>query len=166
MHVKKTTLDGVLEVNLENFSDHRGEYVETYNLDLYSSKGIDVRFIQDDYSRSVRNVFRGIHGDQTTWKLVSCLSGEIKLVVVNCDKDSEHFGKYEFFILSEENRKQILIPPKFGNGHYVVSESAIFFYKQSTYYSREDQFSYKYDEAGFGIDWGENFKPILSKRDS
>ena len=140
--VKNTKLDGVLLIEPEPFCDNRGYYLETYNEQLYAEKGITVRFIQDDVSVSKKNVLRGIHGDAKTWKLISCLHGEFYLVVVNCDSESGNFGKWQSFILSDENRLQVLVPPKYGNGHLVLSDKTIFHYKQSTYYNPAKQFTY------------------------
>ena len=74
--VEKTKLDGVLLIQLDAFEDHRGEYVETYNERDYQAAGIDVRFVQDDYSISTKHVLRGLHGDAETWKLITCPYGE------------------------------------------------------------------------------------------
>lgn len=164
MKVEKTRLEGVLMVRLDAFEDHRGYYVETYNADLYARSGIAVNFIQDDISVSKKNVLRGIHGDSETYKLISCLYGEFYLVVVNCNKDSSDFGKWEAFELSDKNRLQIFIPPKFGNGHLVLSETSIFHYKQSTYYDPKKQFTYKWNDPVFNISWPIK-DPILSRRD-
>ena len=94
-----------------------------------------MKFLQDDISVSSQHVLRGIHGDAETWKLISCMYGKFYLVVVNCDNDSPDFGKWQSFVLSDRNRHQVLIPPKHGNGHLVLSEKAIFHYKQNTYYN-------------------------------
>lgn len=164
MDIKKTDLDGVLLIRCESFEDHRGEYVETYSENLYRAAGIDVHFVQDDISVSTRDVLRGIHGDQETWKLVSCLHGKFYLVVVNCDTASESFGRWQSFVLSEKNRQQVLIPPKHGNGHLVLSEEAIFHYKQSTDYNPGGQFTYKWNDPALNI-WWPISNPILSRRD-
>ena len=164
MEVRKTNLEGVLLVKLDVFEDFRGEYVETYNEGLYRKNGIDVKFIQDDISVSSRNVLRGIHGDSETWKLISCLYGKFYLVVVNCDDRSGDFAKWQSFVLSERNRMQVLVPPSYGNAHLVLSDTTIFHYKQSTYYDRSKQFTYRWDEARFNI-WWPTKNPILSQRD-
>jgi len=121
MQVSKTKLDGVLLVKPDVFEDFRGQYVEIYNDKLYAEHGITVKFVQDDISVSSHHVLRGIHGDAETWKLVSCLYGKFYLVVVNCDKASKSFGQWQAFVLSDANRQQVLIPPKHGNGHVVLS---------------------------------------------
>ena len=164
MEVSSTELKGVLLIKLDVFEDFRGEYVETYNEALYRENGIDVKFVQDDISVSSRNVLRGIHGDRETWKLISCLYGKFYLVVVNGDSKSSDFGKWQSFVLSDKNRIQVLVPPNYGNGHLVLSDTAIFHYKQSTYYDRSKQFTYRWDDPRFNI-WWPIKTPILSKRD-
>lgn len=161
--VELTKLDGVLLIKPSIFKDHRGQYVEIYNEDLYRKSGIDVKFLQDDISVSSKDVLRGIHGDSQTWKLISCLYGEFYLVVVNWDSSSSQYRQWESFVLSEKNRVQVLVPPRFGNGHLVLSERAIFHYKQSTYYNRAGQFTILWNNPELKINWPiEN--PILSKR--
>jgi len=164
MEVTKTKLDGVLLIKPEVFEDHRGEYVETYNEELYQKNGISVKFVQDDISVSTQNVLRGIHGDEETWKLISCLYGKFYLVVVNCDTESKDFGKWQSFVLSDRNRHQVLVPPKHGNGHLILSERAIFHYKQNTYYNPKGQFTYKWNDPKLNI-WWPIKNPILSQRD-
>jgi dTDP-4-dehydrorhamnose 3,5-epimerase len=164
MEVSKTKLEGVLLVKPEVFEDFRGQYVETYNDKLYAEHGITAKFVQDDISVSSRHVLRGIHGDAETWKLVSCLYGKFYLVVVNCDKQSRSFGQWQSFVLSDGNRLQVLIPPKHGNGHVVLSDQAIFHYKQSSYYNPSGQFTYKWDDPALKIWWPVK-QPLLSERD-
>ncbi len=165
LNVEKTDLEGVLLIKPDVFRDFRGDYAMTYNEALYRERGIPVRFVEDDISMSHRGVLRGIHGDAVTWKLVSCLLGEFLLAVVNCDRDSPQFGKWSTFLLSEQNRHQVLVPAKFGNAHLVLSERAIFCYKQSAYYDRSRQFTYRWDEPRFGIQWPTR-TPVLSERDA
>jgi dTDP-4-dehydrorhamnose 3,5-epimerase len=165
MEVSKTGLDGVLLINPPTvFEDLRGSYVELYNEDLYARMGITVKFVQDDISVSSQNVLRGIHGDDKTWKLISCLHGKFYLVVVNWNDGSPQFGKWESFVLSDRNRLQVLVPPKFGNGHLVLSDLAIFHYKQSTYYDRAGQFTLLWNDPQLNI-WWPIKNPILSMRD-
>ena len=164
MDVCQTELEGVLKIKPYVFKDFRGEYVETYNEAEYIENGIDVKFIQDDISVSTKNVLRGIHGDATTWKLISCHYGKFYLVVVNCDTESTDFGKWESFVLSDKNRMQVLVPPKYGNGHLVLSDMTIFHYKQNTYYDRSGQFTYRWNDERFNIFWPVK-SPILSQRD-
>ena len=162
--VTKTQLEGVLMIQPDVFEDFRGQYIETYNEALYQQHEINVKFIQDDISVSSQHVLRGLHGDEKTWKLVSCLYGTFYFVVVNVDKNSPDFGKWQSFTLSDKNRLQILVPPKHANGHLVLSKSAIFSYKQSENYDRASQFSYKWNDPVFSI-WWPIKNPILSQRD-
>lgn len=164
MIVEKTKLKGVLLIKLDAFEDHRGQYLETYNKQRYHECGIDLEFVQDDISISSKNVLRGIHGDALTWKLISCLHGKFYLVVVNCNKSDGDFGKWQSFVLSDSNHHQVLVPPKYGNGHLVLTEKAIFHYKQSTYYNPQDQFTYLWNDPQFNI-WWPIKNPILSRRD-
>jgi len=166
MRVETCELPGVLKITPPTvFEDFRGFYVETYNEKLYREAGIDVHFVQDDFSCSKKNVLRGIHGDAGTFKLISCPHGTFYMVVVDCDPDSDNFSKWVSFTLSEDNPMQILVPPKHGLAHLVLSETAVFSYKQSTYYDRASQFTYRYDDDRFGIEWPVS-DPVLSERDS
>ncbi|MGA2248658.1 MAG: dTDP-4-dehydrorhamnose 3,5-epimerase family protein [Verrucomicrobiota bacterium] len=165
LQVTKTKLEGVLLIQPPTiFEDFRGSYVETYNEELYQKAGI-IKMVQDDISTSSRHVLRGLHGDGETWKLVSCPYGKFYLVVLNYDQESKQFGQWESFALSDTNRLQVLIPPKFGNGHLILSETAIFHYKQSCYYNRAGQFSIAWNDARFKIWWPVK-DPVLSQRDA
>lgn len=147
------------------FEDFRGSYVETYNRDIYRRAGIDQDFLQDDISTSTRHVLRGIHGDGDTWKLVSCLYGKFYLVVLDLDPDSPTHGRWTGFTLSDSNRLQVLVPPMHGNGHVVMSDVAIFHYKQTTQYNRAGQFTVPWNDPRHQIFWPVA-SPILSVRDS
>jgi dTDP-4-dehydrorhamnose 3,5-epimerase len=164
MKVEKTKLDGVLLIKLDPFRDFRGMYLEIYNEELYKKNGVDISFVQDDFSVSSKHVLRGFHGDSDTWKLISCLEGALYLAVVNCDTESLNFGKWQGFTLSRENAQQVLIPPKYGNAHLVLTDEAIFHYKQNTYYAPEKQFSYTWNDPRFKV-WWPIKNPILSERD-
>ena len=165
IQVSQTSLKGVLQIVPDIFEDFRGQFVETYSEKLYKENGIDVTFVQDDISFSKKDVLRGIHGDNETWKLLSCLYGKLYFVVVNCDEESQDFGKWQSFILSDENRMQILTPPKHGSAYLVQSPGGLFSYKQSTYFVHGRQFSYRWDNPKFNISWPIQ-NPILSERDT
>lgn len=164
MEIIKTKLDGVLMVKPDIAEDFRGGYVETYNEKEYKEKGIGVDFVQDDISWSSKHVLRGLHGDDHTWKLISCTFGKFYFVVVNCDEASKDFGKWDSFVLSDRNHSQVLVPPKFGNGHLALSDQIVFHYKQSHYYDPKGQFTYRYDDPRFKI-WWPIKNPIVSRRD-
>ncbi len=164
MIVKNTTLQDVKMIIPETFEDFRGEYVEIYNKKEYNQAGIDIDFIQDDYSWSSKHVLRGLHGDSETWKLVDCLHGKFYLVVLDLNKESSTYQQWEAFTLSQTNKIQILIPPNHANGHLILSEKAIFHYKQSAYYSPDGQFTVKFNDLKYNI-WWPIKEPILSRRD-
>ena len=145
----------------DRHEDFRGDIYTTWNNDDYPK----LNWRLDKFAHSQKNVLRGLHGDNITWKLVSCLFGKFQLIVANNDPLSSEYCKWESFILSSENREQILIPPKFGNGHLVLSDYAIFHYKQNTYYDFDRQFTIKWNDVNFNFQWDSN-NPILSKRDT
>jgi dTDP-4-dehydrorhamnose 3,5-epimerase len=165
IHVERTKLDGVLRVFPPTiFEDFRGSYIELYNENLYAEICDHVHFIQDDISISSRHVLRGIHGDHHTWKLISCLLGKLYLVIINWNEASPQFRAWESFTLSTENHLQILVPPSFGVGHLVLSDQAIFHYKQSSYYDRRSQFTLPWNDPLINI-WWPIQNPIVSRRD-
>ena len=165
LEIQKTKLSGVLLITPPTmFEDFRGEYVELYNEKIYKEAGIDIGFLQDDISVSSRHVLRGIHGDRNTTKLVSCLYGKFYLVVVNNIAGHPQYRQWDAFTLSEKNRRQVLIPAGFGNGHVVLSETAIFHYKQSSYYDRSGQFTLIWNDPKLNIWWPVKV-PVVSQRD-
>ena|SRR5215469_4674755 len=165
VRVEKTRLDGVLLIEPPTiFEDFRGHYIELYNEPAYRAAGIEFNFVQDDISVSRRHVLRGIHGDSKTAKLVSCVQGAFYLVVINNISESPQYRQWDAFTLSESNRHQVLIPPGFGNGHLVLSDIAIFHYKQTMLYDRAAQFTLLWNDPALGI-WWPIGNPILSRRD-
>jgi dTDP-4-dehydrorhamnose 3,5-epimerase len=166
LKVEKTRLDGVLVVHPPTqHEDFRGDYVEIFNEDLYRSAGITDHFVQDDYATSGRHVLRGIHGDAKTVKLISCIHGTIYVIVVNNDPASPQFRKWQPFTLSDRNRLQVYIPAKFGNAYLVMTDTAVFHYKQTTYYDRPGQFTIKWNDPAYNF-WWPIKEPIVSERDS
>lgn len=165
MEVSKTELEGVLLIKPDLYKDKRGNNMSVHNEKDYAAAGIPVHFVEDKVTMSVKNVLRGIHGDPGTYKLITCLHGEIYFVVMNCDETSKEFGKWQSFSLTGENRLQVLVPPIYGNGHLVLSDEAVFYYKWSAYYNYEKQFSYRYNDPRWNIPWPVK-NPILSDRDA
>lgn len=165
LQLQDTNLESVkLITPPTNFEDFRGSYVELYNERIYKDAGIDVKFLQDDISTSTKHVLRGLHGDAVTWKLISCLYGKFYIVVLDMNPESSTYKQWQGFTLSDTNRTQILIPPLHGNGHVVLSETAIFHYKQNTEYDRSGQFTVIWDDPEYKM-WWPIKKPILSQRD-
>ncbi len=165
MIVEKTQLDDVLKIKLDAFEDHRGWYVETYNEKKYHDAGIDVKFVVDDVSITKKNCLKGVHGDQNTWKLISCIHGSFYLAIVNNDPDHHQFKQSLGFTLSDRNNVQILVPPKFGNGHVALTKTSIFQYKQSSYYNPYGQFTIIWNDPEYNI-WWPTIYPTLSQRDT
>ena len=150
-------------ITVNKFKDKRGDFIESYNKNIYF-KRLKLNFIEDDFTINKKSVFRGIHGDNSTWKLISCIYGVIESYIVNCDLDSKNFGKWEKFILSDKNYKQILVPPKFGNAYLVKKNNSIYHYKQTkTYTGAKNQFTYKWYDPRINL---KIKKPlIISNRD-
>ena len=164
LQVESTKLNGVYLVTPFVHEDTRGNFYETYNKAGYQSAGLEVEFVQDDISASIKGVLKGMHGDAGTYKLVQCVYGKVYAVILNCDETSSDFGKWQSFILSADNKRQLYIPPMYGNGYCVLSDIAVYSYKQSTYYGEYKQFTYKWDDPRFGIQWPVGHA-IMSERD-
>lgn len=125
-------------------------------------------FKHDKFSLSINNVLRGIHGDYKTWKLITCVYGEIHQVVVDLRKKSLSFMKWEKFIINKNSQCLILIPPGVGNAYYVTSDQAVYHYKlaySGKYVDTYDQFTHPWNDTNLNIDWPTD-KPILSSRDN
>ena len=146
----------------DSFEDYRGELYT-----LFKQEEHELVFNHDKVSVSRQNVLRGMHGDSKSWKLITCLSGVIYLVVVDNRPESPNYLKWDSIVLSETNRKQVLVPPMFANGHLVLSSQATFFYKWSypgDYPDVKDQFTLKWNNPKINIHWPID-NPILSNRD-
>ena len=166
MKIEKTKLPGVLLITPPVMAeDFRGTNTEVYHYDEYRKNGIKQNFILDSISTSRHKVLRGIHGDNRTTKLITCLHGSIYLAVVNRDPTSTYFNQWQAFSLSDRNRLQVLIPPHYGNGHLVMSKNCVFSYKLDAYYDRASQFTLSWNDPSMGIWWPIN-DPILSERDA
>lgn len=159
-----TSLNELILFEREIFRDHRGTFVETFNIEEFRKTGLKINFVRDCISTSKKKVLRGIHYDDKTWKLIQCMHGEIFFVVVDMRENSSQFLKWQSFILSDKNRHQVLVPPNFGNGHLVLSESCIFHYKMSEYYDPQNEKTLKWDDPRADISWPVK-DPILSVRD-
>ncbi len=164
MKFYNTKLEGVKIIKPYIFKDFRGTYTEIYNKNIFGKNFNNIKFVQDDISISNKNVLRGIHGDKKTWKLISCLYGKFYLLVVNNDKKSKQYRKWISFLLDDKKKYMILVPPNFGNGHYVMSDKAIFYYKQNTFYNRKSQFTINWKDPDYKFKWPCN-NPIISQRD-
>ena len=146
----------------QSFEDYRGELFT-----IHKKGDFGLEFNHDKVSISKKNVLRGLHGDDKAWKLITCLSGEIYLVIVDYRKDSKNYLKWDSIVLTSKNKKSILVPPGFANGHLVLSQEATFFYKwayDGEYPDVTNQFSINWEDPKIGIDWPIK-NPVLSDRD-
>ena len=166
---ESSILSDVKIVSPSIFEEKRGEIWTSYSLDLLRSLvPPDVPFKHDKFSRSHFNVLRGIHGDQKSWKLVSCVCGTIMQVVVDMRPESKTYLRWQSFELGSNNRSMVLIPPGMGNAFYVRSISAIYHYKlaySGEYIDADEQFTISWNDPKLGISWPTT-TPILSERDA
>jgi len=148
--------------------DSRGNIYSSYNDDFYREfLPRELVFKHDKFAESKNNVLRGLHGDMKTWKLVSCVWGELYEVVVDMRPESPTYKKWDSFQLSSSNYIQVLIPPRFINGYYVKTENAVFHYKlayDGDYIDANEQMTFRYDDPQFAITWPCK-DPILQARD-
>lgn len=168
MDVIQTTIPDVLVIDPKVFGDDRGFFLESFNQQKFQEKtGIEARFVQDNHSRSARNVLRGLHYqiEQTQGKLVRVVLGEVYDVAVDIRKSSPTFGQWTGCLLTEANKRQLWIPPGFAHGFVVLSEVADFLYKTTDYYAPEHERCILWNDPQLNIDWKLTGEPILSAKD-
>lgn len=166
MNVIETTLPGVLIIEPNVFGDHRGFFKETFRAERYVEAGIDLLFVQDNYSRSQKGVLRGLHLQKTRpqGKLVSCPRGIVYDVAVDVNPNSATFGTHVGVELTEDNHRQLWIPPGYAHGFCVLSDVADFQYKCTDLYFPEDEGGLIWNDPEVGIDWPIK-DPALSAKD-
>ena len=164
---KKTELEGVYVIEPTVYGDNRGYFMETYNEKDFFDNGLKYKFVQDNQSSSKKGVLRGLHFQKTypQAKLVRVLKGEVFDVAVDLRKNSPTFGKWVGVILSEENKKQFMIPRGFAHGFLVTSDYAEFSYKCDDFYHPEDEGGLLYNDSDVGIEWPFTENVILSEKD-
>ncbi len=152
---EKTPIDGVYVITPKVFGDTRGYFMETYSDQDFKNAGLNYTFVQDNQSSSVKGVLRGLHFQKThpQAKLVRVLKGEVYDVAVDLREGSATYGQYVGVILSEDNKKQLLIPRGFAHGFLVLSDSAEFAYKCDEFYHPEDEGGLMYNDPNIAIDW-------------
>lgn len=167
MNVIRSKLPGLLLIEPKVFGDARGFFMETWNLRKYQEAGINAQFVQDNISVSRRGALRGLHfqNPNPQGKLVSVLQGEVLDVVVDLRVHSATFGQYEAVNLSSENKRQFYIPPGFAHGFAVLSETAMFHYKCTDFYSPKDELTLRWNDPAVGIQWP-IADPVVSEKDS
>jgi len=167
MNVVPGQINGLVVIEPKIFGDARGFFMETWNRRKYEEAGINVAFVQDNISVSRRGALRGLHfqNPNPQGKLVSVLQGEVLDVVVDIRRASSTFGKYEAVQLSSENKRQFYIPPGFAHGFLVLSETAMFHYKCTDFYSPKDEMTVLWNDPALRIQWPIP-DPIISEKDA
>lgn len=169
MPFQTTDFAGLLIFEPMVFEDSRGYFFEAYNEQLFREEGIDLRFMQDNQSKSSYGVIRGLHYQlhpHAQFKLVRVLEGAILDVAVDLRKGSPTFGKHFSLELSGENKKQLLIPSGFAHGFSVLSDTAVVFYKCDALYNKESEAGIRYNDPSLNIDWKvPSGKEIISEKD-
>ena len=167
MNVIETALPGVLIIEPKAFGDHRGFFLETFQVERYREAGITLPFVQDNHSRSQRGVLRGLHFQKTRpqGKLVSVSRGAVYDVAVDIDPSSATYGKFVGVELNDDNHRQMWVPPGYAHGFCVLSEVADFQYKCTDFYFPADEGGLAWNDPDVGIPWPIE-APQLSAKDA
>jgi dTDP-4-dehydrorhamnose 3,5-epimerase len=167
--VTPTAIPDVLILEPKVFGDARGFFFESYNEnDFKQATGLDVKFVQDNHSRSSKGVLRGLHYQlppHAQGKLVRCVRGAVFDVAVDIRKSSPTFGKWVGVELSEDNHKQFWIPPGFAHGFLTLTDAAEFLYKTTDYYSPASDRGIAWNDVDIDINWPARIPPVLSSKD-
>ncbi len=165
----ETSIEDVYVIEPTVFGDERGYFMETYHQGEFEEAGLDMEFVQDNQSRLVKGVLRGLHFQHTKpqGKLVRVIKGTVFDVAVDPRKDSETYGKYEAVILSEENKRQFYVPEGFAHGFLVLSDVAEFTYKCTAFYDHDDEGGILWNDPDINIEWplDEVKAVVLSEKD-
>ncbi|MES2934279.1 MAG: dTDP-4-dehydrorhamnose 3,5-epimerase [Pseudomonadota bacterium] len=168
MNVVATAIPEVLILEPKVFGDERGFFYESFNARRFTElTGVTANFVQDNHSKSAKNVLRGLHYQvqQAQGKLVRVVAGEVFDVAVDVRKTSPTFGKWVGVMLSAENHRQLWIPEGFAHGFVVTSASAEFLYKTTDYWAPEHERSILWNDPAIGIEWPSDIAPLLSGKD-
>lgn len=167
MKIIKTPIPDLLIVEPDVFNDQRGYFFEVYNQERYFNNNMNMKFVQDNESKSGKNVLRGLHFQKPPFaqgKLVRVIQGKVLDVAVDIRKGSPTYGKYHSVELDAESKRMFYIPEGFAHGFLTLEENTIFAYKCTNYYNKESEGSLLWCDETIGIDWNiEN--PILSDKD-
>ncbi len=168
MQFIKTKIPDVIILEPKVFGDDRGFFYESFNEKAFlEATGTETKFVQDNHSKSGKNVLRGLHYQiqQPQGKLVRVAMGEVFDVAVDLRRNSEYFGQWVGVHLSADNKRQLWVPPGFAHGFLVLSENAEFLYKTTDYYAPAYERSVLWNDPDLGIDWPIDQPPILSSKD-
>lgn len=168
MRLIETSIPDVCVIEPSVFGDERGFFLESYHENKFRElTGANLKFVQDNHSRSAKNVLRGLHYQiqQPQGKLVRAVTGEVYDVAVDLRKNSPTFGQWAGEILSAENKRMLWIPPGFAHGFLVLSEYTDFLYKTTDYYAPDHERTLAWDDPVLNIDWPLRADPVLSVKD-
>ncbi|MCA1978458.1 MAG: dTDP-4-dehydrorhamnose 3,5-epimerase [Thiobacillus sp.] len=167
MKVTETSLPGVLLIEPKVFGDARGFFLESWNRRAFAEAGLNVEFVQDNHSRSSRGVLRGLHYqlNEPQGKLVRVTQGAVFDVAVDVRRSSRNFGRWTAHEISAENQHMLWIPPGFAHGFLVLSDTADFLYKTTTYYAPQWDRGIRWDDPDIGVRWPLQGAPLLSAKD-
>jgi len=169
MNIIKTAIDGLLTIEPKVFGDDRGFFFESFNRSRFTEiTGCDVDFVQDNHSRSAKNVLRGLHYQiqHPQGKLVRVVQGAVLDVAVDIRKSSATFGQHVAIELSEENKRMFWVPAGFAHGFVVLTESAEFLYKTTDYWFPEHERCIKWNDPALEINWTLTETPVVSGKDT
>ncbi|KAA1002571.1 dTDP-4-dehydrorhamnose 3,5-epimerase [Paraburkholderia panacisoli] len=164
-----TALPEVKIIEPKVFGDARGFFYESFSAREFEEQvEVGVEFVQDNHSRSAKGVLRGLHYQiqHAQGKLVRVVEGEVFDVAVDIRKSSRNFGRWVGVNLSEENHRQLWVPPGFAHGFVVLSDTAQFLYKTTDYWYQEHERSIVWNDAEIGIEWPIDFEPLLAAKDA
>lgn len=168
MEIITTKIPNLLILKPNIYRDDRGYFFESYNKELFLSKGIDQNFVQDNESKSMKGVLRGLHFQKPPYaqgKLVRVMKGAVLDVAVDLRKSSSTFGQWESIELTEDNKFMYWIPPGMAHGFITLEDNTVFFYKCTNVYNKQSEGSILWNDPDLNINWGSNIKPLLSEKD-
>lgn len=168
MEIITTKIKDLLIIKPGVFSDERGYFFESYNKEKFLTHGIDQNFVQDNESKSMKGVLRGLHFQKPPYaqgKLVRVIKGAVLDVAVDLRKSSPTFGQWSSIELSENNKFMYWIPPGMAHGFLTLEDDTVFFYKCTNIYNKNSEGSLLWNDPELNIDWGKSINPILSEKD-
>lgn len=170
MRFTPTSIPDVLVVEPQLFGDHRGFFMETWHRGKFAAAGVSADFVQDNHSRSVRGILRGLHYQlrRPQGKLVRVVAGEVADVAVDLRRSSRTFGRHVVVRLDAERHQQLWIPPGFAHGFCVLSDTADLVYKCTDFYDPDDEHTLRWDDPDLAIAWPlpAGVAPVLSAKDA
>jgi dTDP-4-dehydrorhamnose 3,5-epimerase len=168
MEIVETGIKDLVIIKPRVFEDDRGYFFESYNKIHFLEKGIDVNFVQDNESRSTKNVLRGLHFQKPPFsqgKLVRVMRGSVLDVAVDLRRNSPTYGKWASIVLSDKNKWMYWIPVGFAHGFLTLENNTVFFYKCTNIYNKDSEGSILWNDPDLNIDWGNITNPVLSDKD-